>query len=286
MKRIIGIILAAILAFSLCACAKDGGTAPAEPTDTPAPTQDLSIYESSEGRLEKEVRYNANGLKFSTIIYEYDDQGRLVKETTLGVNDAPAGYKEYTIDGDGRVSVMVSYAADGPEEYSEEYRVVYEYNETGLKMKETNMVGDTATAVTTYAYEGKNLVGEKYYEGSELVSDSSCEYDDQGRLAKLTRQDLLEGGQTVESCGYDADGRLAKLETYVDGSLTGYTEYSYDGHGNELTVGIYGSDGSAVSVTKNEYEYDEPGNITKCTRSQGSGEQDTVIEYTWSYVKG
>lgn len=285
MKRITAIILAAMLAFSLCACAKDGGTTP-DAADTPAPTQDLSIYDSSEGKLEKEVRYNANGLRFSTVIYEYDDAGRLVKETTLGVNDAPAGYKEYTIDGDGRVSVMVSYAADGPEEYSEEYRVVYEYNETGLKMKATSMVGDKTSAVTAYAYVGKNLVGEKYYEGSELVSDSAYEYDDQGVLTRLTRQDLLEGGQTVESYEYDADGRLARQETSVDGSLTGYTEYSYDEHGNELTVGIYGPDGAAISVTKSEYEYDEPGNITKCTRSQGDGEQDTVIEYTWSYVKG
>ncbi len=285
MKRTFCTILAALLAFSLCACTKDGGGEPAA-TDTPEPTQDLSIYEKSEGRLEKEVWYNANDLKFNTVSYEYDGSGQLVKETTLGINDAPVGYREYTIGSGGLVETMVSYAADGPEEYSEEYRVLYEYNETGLRMKETSMIGGSVTAVTTYAYEGKSLVSEKYYEGSELVSDISYEYGGSGELTRLTRNDMLEGGTTVESYSYGEDGFLAKKESSVDGSLVNSTEYSYDGHGNELSVSVYGPDGAAISIAKNEYEYDEPGNVIKCTRSSAGGERSTVIEYTWSYVKG
>ncbi len=286
MKRIIGTVLAAVLAVLLCACTiTDGGTAPAA-TDTPAPTQDLSVYEKAEGKLEKEVWYNANGLKFSTVSYEYDAEGRLVKETTLGINDEPVGYKEYTFGENGLVDTMVNYAAAGPEEYTEEYRVLYEYNETGLKMKATSMIGGDVTAVTTYAYEGKKIVSEKYYEGSELVSDISYEYGGSGELAKLTRQDMLEGGSTVESYSYGDDGLPVKMESSVDGAVVSRTEYSYDGHGNELSVSVYGSDGAAISVTKNEYEYDEPGNIIKCTRTQADGGQNTVIEYSWSYVKG
>lgn len=286
MKRITGIVFAVMLALALCACSSDGGTAPAEPTDTPAPTQDLSVYEKSEGRLEKEIWYNANDLKFNTVSYEYDGLGQLVKETTLGINDAPVGYKEYTVNDDGLVETMVSYAYNGPEESAEEYRVLYEYNETGLKMKASNMIGGSVTAVTTYAYEGKKLVSEKYYEGSELVSDIAYEYGDSGELTKLTRNDMLEGGSTVESYSYGSDGLVSKMESSVDGSLVNSTEYSYDEHGSELSVSVYGPDGAAISVTKNEYEYDEPGNIIKCTRSQGGGERNTVIEYSWSYVKG
>lgn len=295
MKKTISIILAVVLAFSLCACAKGGGTTPAEPTDTPAPTQDLAIYDKTEGKLEKEIWYNTNGLKFNTVIYEYDNSGALAKETTLGVNDAPVGYKEYILNADGLAETMISYVAEGPEEYTEEYRVLYEYNETGLKMKESVVTDGSVTAYTVYAYEGKNLVSEKYFEGLanegsfesvKLISNIAYEYDDAGKLIKLTRQDMLEESETVETFTYDNNGRLAEKQTAADGSLISRTEYSYDEHGNELSVGIYGPDGAAISLTKNEYEYDEPGNVIKCSRSQGDGEQEAVIEYVWSYVKG
>lgn len=286
MKRTFGIIAALILALCLCSCAKSGESTP-EPTEAqPASTQDLSVYEKSEGLLSQEIWYNENGLKFSTVKYEYDASGRLVKETTLGINDAPVGYKEYALNADGLPETMINYIADGPEEYSEEYRVLFEYNDTGLKMKETSMIGDTVTSVTTYAYEGSDLVSEKYYEGSELISDIAYEYDGSGKLTKLVRRDMLEDSETSETCTYDENGLLASREVSGGDGIASRTEYSYDEHGNELSVSIYGPDGSAISITKNEYEYDEPGNIVKCTRTQGDGEQSTVIEYSWSYVKG
>lgn len=286
MKRTFGIIAALILALCLCACAKSGEDTP-QPTEAqPSSTQDLSVYEKSEGLLSQEVWYNENGLKFSTVKYEYDAAGRLVKETTLGINDAPVGYKEYVLNADGLPETMINYIADGPEEYSEEYRVLFEYNDTGLKMKETSMIGDTATSVTTYAYEGSDLVSEKYYEGSELISDIAYEYDGSGKLTKLVRRDMLEDSETSETCTYGETGLLASLEVSSGEGIESRTEYSYDEHGNEISVSIYGPDGSAISITKNEYEYDEPGNIVKCTRTQGDGEQSTVIEYSWSYVKG
>lgn len=285
MKSKFSIFLALALSLILCACSK-GGDAP-QPTEAlPSPTQDLSVYEKSEGVLQKEVWYNANGLKFSTVSYEYDGAGHLVKETTLGINDAPVGYKEYVLDDSGLAKEMINYIADGPEEYSEEYRVLFEYNETGLKMKETNKIGDTVTAVTTYAYDGKNLVSEKYYEGSELISEIVYEYDDTGRLIKLVRHDMLEDSEDTEAYTYDDSGRLAKKEASSGGQLVSRTEYGYDEHGSELSVNIYGPNNEAVSLTSNEYEYDAPGNVIKCTRSQENGEQSTVIEYTWSYVKG
>ena len=271
MKRTFGIIAALILALCLCACTKSGEST-TQPTGTqPSSTQDLSVYEKSEGLLSQEVWYNENGLKFSTVKYEYDAAGRLVKETTLGINDAPVGYKEYVLNADGLPETMINYIADGPEEYSEEYRVLFEYNDTGLKMKETSMIGDTAASVTTYAYEGSDLVNEKYYEGSDLISEIAYEYDEAGRLTKLVRRDMLEDSETSETCTDGIESR---------------TEYSYDEHENELSVSIYGPGGDTISITKNEYEYDEPGNIVKCTRTQGDGEQSTVIEYNWSYVKG
>ncbi len=286
MKRKLCLILTLLMLFAVSACAIDDTAEPAETESAPQETVDLSIYEKAEGELVQEVWYNSNGLKFSTVSYEYDGYGRLVKETTLGVNDAPVGYKEYILNDDGLAETMINYVAEGPEEYSEEYRVLYEYNETGLKMKETNVINGETVSGTVYAYEGERLVSEKYYEGEELMNDIAYEYDESGNLVELLRQDMLEDSQTTESFSYENGLLVSKTETDADRNVTSRTEYSYDEYGNELTVSVYGADNVSVSTTKNEYEYDEPGNIIKCTRSQADGQQSTVIEYTWSYVKG
>lgn len=55
MKRTFGIIAALILALCLCACTKSGEST-TQPTETqPSSTQDLSVYEKSEGLLSQEV---------------------------------------------------------------------------------------------------------------------------------------------------------------------------------------------------------------------------------------
>ncbi len=286
MRKAASLILTICLALTVCACA-DGKTDEPDATPTmPAETLDLSIYTKDEGVLSQEVRYNSDGLKFSTVIYEYDGSGRLVKERTLGINDAPVGYKQYERDENGNVTSMISYVADGPEEYSEEYRTVYEYSESGLKMKETNMVGESAVSTSMYAYEGKNLVSEKLYEGSELIADCSYEYDEKDRLIRSSRLDNIEGGTLVTSYTYDDRDRVISVSTAVDGSITGRTDYTYDDNGNELTRKDYGADGEMISSVRNEYGYDEPGNITKCTSTQDDSAQVTVIEYNWMYSKG
>ncbi len=286
MKKAASLILTTCLALMICACA-DGKTDEPDATPTmPAETLDLSIYTKEEGVLSQEVRYNTDGLRFSTVIYEYDGSGRLVKERTLGINDAPIGYKQYERDESGNVTSMISYVADGPEEYSEEYRTVYEYNESGLKMKETSIVGESAVSTAMYAYEGKSLVAEKLYEDSELVADSSYEYDENDRLISSTRIDNIEGSTQVTSYTYDDRDRVISISVAVDGSITGRADYTYDDNGNELTRKDYGAGGEMISSVRNEYGYDEPGNIIKCTSTQGDAGQVTVIEYNWMYSKG
>lgn len=286
MKKAASLILILCLSLTLCACASQSSDEPgAEPT-MPAETLDLSIYAKEEGVLSREVWYNTDGLKFSTVIYEYDGNGQLVKESTLGINDAPVGYKQYERDENGNATSITSYVADGPEEYSEEYRTVYEYNDSGLKVKETSFVGDEAASTTMYAYEADRLVSEKLYEGSELIAECAYEYDENGRLTASTRTDNIEGTAVVKSYTYDDKGRVISVSTATDGSVTGRTDYTYDDNGNELTRKDYGAGNELLSSVKNEYAYDEPGNMIKCTRTQDDSGQVTVIEYSWMYSKG
>ena len=285
MKKIVSLALGLMLMLSLCAC---GVRETKEPDPTPEPTEELHIYTAEEGTLIREVWYNPNGLKFNTVICEYDGSGQIIKELTFGINNAPVSYKEYTRDTDGRISTVTSYVAVDAENYSEEYKVFYEYGETGLKLKETSKVGDTTASVTAYEYEGENLVREKHYEGeSELIAEYAYEYDPAGAMISCTRQDYMEGGSTRDAYTYDADGRLlGKISYNEGGSVISRTEYTYDDMGNETKCSVYTSGGELVSSTKNEYSYDEPGNITKCVRTQTDGAQGTTIEYIWQYSKG
>lgn len=287
MKKLCCLLISFALVFCLCACSvADRTDTPDEPEATPAPTQDLSLYEADEGKLAKEISYNANGLRFRTVIYEYDDMGMLAKETTLGINDAPESRKEYERNAKGLVTCVVNFTADGPEEYSEQFRVLYEYNEMGLRMKELTMVGGTVTSEIHCAYIGENLVSEKYYEGTELLNEKSYEYNDAGKVTKCTVSDYIEGGSFVELSTYDELGRLVKCERSTDGADSGRTEYAYDENGSVSCVSIYGSDGSTLSITQSVCEYDKPGNIVKRTDTQEGSDTGTVTEYIWEYVKG
>ena len=285
MKKNICFILAAVMMLALCACPKDEAPSPQETEPAPQETLDLTIYDKAEGKLAKEVWYNTDGLQFRSVIYEYDENGFLVKETTLGINDAPAGYKEYTRNDKGEAVKMTSFIALGPEEFEEEYSVVYELDDAGNTVKASTVINGTETAVTEYSYDSGKLASEKYSEGGELISETDYAYGD--GIVTLTRRDYIEDGAVTEERILDKDGRITSVtRTGADGGLISRTEYTSDENGSEKTAVISGSDGSVISTTSSEYEYDGPGNIVKCTRSQTDAGESSVIEYTWDYAKG
>ncbi len=285
MKKLVCLALALMVILSLCAC---GDKTASEPEPTPEPTEELHIYTADEGVLIREVWYNPNGLKFNTIIYEYDGYGEIIKELTFGINNAPVSYKEYTRDENGRITAMTSCVASDAENYTEEYKVFYEYGDSGLKLKETRKIGDAVASVTAYEYDADKLVREKHFEGeSELIAEYAYEYDTAERMSTCIRTDYMEGGSVKDTYTYDAEGRLiGKMSNDEAGNVISRTEYTYDDKGNETKCSVYTAAGEPVSITKNEYSYDTPGNIIKCVRTQTDGAQGSTIEYVWKYSKG
>ena len=284
MKKTVCLVLSLVMLLALCACSKD--TPAPQPTETaPQETLDLTIFEKSEGKLAKEIWYNTDGLQFRSVIYEYDENGFLAKETTLGINDAPEGYKEYVRDENGAVTKMTSFIALGPEEFEEEYSVIYKLDAAGRTVRAATVIDSVETAVTEYAYDGDRLVSEKYSECEEPVSETSYAYSD-GSVT-LTRKNYIEDSTSTETRALDADGRIVSVtRTDSEGNLISRSEFTYDENGSEKSAVISSSDGSIISSTSSEYEYDEPGNVIKCTRSHGEGVDASVIEYTWDYAKG
>ncbi len=287
-KRIISLVLALMLIFALCACGDKKGSEDikdAEETIVLPPES----YDKEDGKLYREVYYNANGLKYSSIIYEYDGYGNVASEVELGENDAPISKSTFEYNADGLKTAMLVYNAEGPEEFTFAHRVDYEYDANGNLTREQHTENDVVTAVTVYYYndEGK-LVKEEQYEGEEFILCAyEYEYDENGNTVKCIRHDNLEGIDVEDRYTYDGKGQLITDVTCdAEGNVQSRTEYSYDENGNEVKCSVYDNQGGLQSSTTNEYSYDDYGNIAKniCTHSDGT--PGTTVKYTWQYTKG
>ena len=287
MKKLMSMLLSVFMLLCLCACSdKDGQNEP-QPTQ-PVENDDPEIYTKEDGKLKMEVSYNSNGLLFSTIIYEYDGAGNVIKEAEFGINDAPAGYNSYEYDDKGRKTLLVSYMAVNDEEYSEEYRTSYEYDESGKLIKAVSTMDGKTVSVTEYEYKNGLCVSENNYEGeSFVISEYKYEYDDSDRISRCVRIDHIEGDTTENRYTYTSDGLLlADLSYGTDGKVISRTEYSYDDKGNAVKLSVYNAMGEPMSSTSKEYTYDDLGNIKRCVVTHSDGSKGTTTEYKWEYSKG
>ena len=287
-KRFLCFVLTLIMILTLCAC---GGKD--VPVETMPPEETVVIppasYDKEDGRLYREVYYNSNGLKYQSIIYEYDGFGRLAKQIELGENDAPVSYSAFEYNDDGLKTAMLYYAATGPEEYEFSYRIDYEYDGSGNCVREQRTENDVTSSVTVYSYaENGALIKEDRYEGEEfLLCTYEYEYDENGNSIKCIRHDYMEGVDLEDRYSYNSDNQVIAVVSYdAEGNTTSRIEYVYDEEGNETKCSVYNAQGELDSATQNEYSYDQAGNIEKIVRTHSDGTQGTTIQYTWQYSKG
>ena len=288
MKKLVYIILALAMILALCACDK-ATPEDAEASDAPQETLPPVSYDRDEGRLVKEVNYNLNGLKYLTVYYDYDGQGRITKEKSMGVNDAPEGYYTNEYDANGNIVLRISYVAEGPEEFTEDYRVNYEYSEAGLLISETSVSQGKVLARTDYEYNDAGLcVTEKHYQGeSFLAAEYAYGYDGKGRKANCVRTDYMEEETIENRYTYDSNDRLiTDLKCDGDGNVIERIEYTYDAKDNVLKRSVFGTNGVLASFVQYEYTYDDAGNYTKRVSTDSEGGNVTTTEYTWAYSKG
>lgn len=281
-KRFTATALAALMALSLCACADTDKEADklvdSKPINTPEPV----TFTPEEGVLMQKIYYNADGLKYSTVVYEYDGTGKLAKESCYGVNMAPESYTAYEYDDDGRLVTESYFEAVDAEEFAELGHISYEYNEVGLKLRAENH-GIPAGAYS-YAYDNDGrLIKEEYsdLEGN-LISSTQYVYNAEGQLASKSIENVSFGEKSSESYEYDENGNLVSAVS-DDGSRG---EMKYDEYGNEIKLTMLDEKGNILSVVITRYEYDEYGNIKRSVSVHEDGSEGTVTEYVWNYVKG
>lgn len=287
-KRILCFVLALMLMLSLCAC---GGKDAPEDNQEPEETTVLppASYDKEDGKLYREAYYNSNGLKYQSIIHEYDGFGRAAKDVELGENDAPVSYSTYEYNEDGLKTATLVYSATGPEEYEFAYRIDYEYDNNGNCTRETRTENDTVVAMTVYSYaENGVLIKEEQYEGEDFrICAYEYEVDENGNVIKCLRHDYMEDTEMEDRYSYNSDNQLVGVVSYdAEGNVISRIEHDYDDEGNETKYSVYDAQGALQSSIQNEYSYDKAGNIEKIVRTQSDGKQGTTIQYTWQYSKG
>lgn len=147
--------------------------------------------------------------------------------------------------------------------------------------------------------------------GSEIWdfgdSVSVYAYDTYGNITRMADYDA-DGNlvsETVDEYEYDTDGNITKDKQYIDGVLSGETEYTvtdgestisgftayyedgsksiaeYDANGNSVKLTDYDSDGAVVFQADSEYAEDSNGEWyeSQCTETYSDG---TKIECTYN----
>lgn len=123
------------------------------------------------------------------------------------------------------------------------------------------------------------------------------EYDDNGKLSRVTVYEYDSNGNNTSSVHYDSDGNMtSKFTDTYNGSLrtegcayddrnrlVSRTEYEYDGYGNITKSTHYDEDGSVSHTTTYENEY-KNGVLVKTT-SKDSRDIDPDNENLTYYVK-
>ncbi len=219
-----------------------------------------------------------------TWTYDYDSQGRLVRET-----DPNSKATIYTYDPAGRMTARAD--ANGA-------LISYSYDSAG------RLLGTTGALTATYSYDSTG----RRTAMSNADAGYSYTHDAMGRLASLTdttlnktvaltynargqRATLVDPENGVTSYGYDAAGRLTRI-TDPQGGVTSYT---YDAGGrrtqvrypngvtttstydaaNRLTA-LITHDAAGAVLSAYSYGYDAVGNRTSVTDANG-----LVTSYTY-----
>ncbi len=155
-------------------------------------------------RLEEYNDVSDNQLTYY-IIYQYDHDGKIVKETDYDGDGTLIAYYEYEYDSYGRERKCSRFIDEEDGFVLEDYEIT-EYNSNGdvIKHSHYEQDGDDVRVYfyETYDYDENNrCIRETYYDGGTMSDYVDYEYDSNGVL--------------INSKGYDCFGRLLYEEFYI-----------------------------------------------------------------------
>ncbi len=196
-----------------------------------------------------------------------DSLGRTVREMSNGL------YTDYTYDKSGKV--YTTYAG-GTDESNSDLAV-----KGKLSVSTYDEMGNLTATIVNPEIDGSSFkVGDdsivtknEYDKSGNLKSTTDAngnityyEYDEQGRILKVTTDGSVKGTYSYDNLKKDADGSyesVVETVTYANGAVAKTTT---NGSGQTMSVKDETNDGSIETT----YEYDKSGQLTCETYSDGS----------------
>jgi len=229
---------------------------------------------NEQGRLVKEIVFDANRIYTSRSAYKYNDDGTLAEER----NYTPAGKFQfaniYTYDNEGRELSMKNYNAEGLLFIKSEY----EYDNKGNLITETTKDADENIINTAkWKYDRKNnpIQEETFDADKRLTRKSLFVYDSSSNMVEerinhygmkvrnTFRYDSV--GRVIEECYYNGDGQIDKKTAVMYNEKGGVSEEKY-----------YAGDGELLKTIKYQHVYDTKGNLL--LKKQIENGKEIVIE--------
>lgn len=194
----------------------------------------------NDSTLTEEIRYDLlNGEETYHHKYEYDSNGRLIKDTAI-----PGASLIYEYDESGRVIRRSTILSDGSLknysviEYTEGGRKESRYSREGVLWSTTEYSGEKIKSSISYSYIGTNI-------SSYTVS----EYNSSGRTTKETNYDVNGTERSFSEYEYNENGFQTIMRHYKAGALDYVFEFPGKEHGEDyIKKTEYNPDGSVRIV--------------------------------------
>lgn len=223
MKKILSVIIAAVMMFSLSGC---GGSDTDNSSGDSSQTKTETVTKRNPVRSEL---YSNDDTYLAEVTYEYDSNGNMLSNTTTWVEDWGGDWEkdEYTYNANNNVLTKTSSRKDNDYKYT----LVYEYDEGG-KLTKTFSPDDPSYYIG-YTYDEKgHLVKRANYDadGNESYPvEITC--DEQGRV--IQEKEVWEslGWTFLNTTTYDEKGNILKWEYSSNGEVMITHGYLYTEEG-------------------------------------------------------
>jgi YD repeat-containing protein len=219
----------------------------------------VAVHKSFEvddkGRIIKEFRHYMDE-SFDTIIYHYDENGKLIKKETFDPDNDLESTEEFEYK-DDRISRHLVTDSDG--DTLSEKKISYDENGNPLETEEFDgSVGESVRTVNEFYASGNKKEVLTYNNAGQLIEKVILKEDAQGRITQVVEESTTK--KNTINFTYDANGNVVYQDEFDrNGEMTGKVSRVYDENNKLVSSNVFihgGGRGLSRNYTlRQEYVY-------------------------------